>query len=106
MSSDVSQSIKVQVTALEGGPPVYEFALNPAGGEPHWAPDSKAIQYSLDQNGVSNIWEQRLTGGPPRQITHFKSAHIFDFDWSPDGRRLALTRGSVGRDVVLIRDFR
>ena len=106
MSSDVSQSIKVQVTALEGGPPVYEFAFNPVGGEPHWAPDSKAIQYSLDQNGVSNIWEQRLTGGPPRQITHFKSARIFDFDWSPDGRRLALTRGSVGRDVVLIRDFR
>jgi Tol biopolymer transport system component len=44
----------------------------------------------LTRNGVSNIWQQKLTGGPPKQITNFESGQIFDFDWSRDGRQLAL----------------
>jgi len=31
---------------------------------------------------------------------------IFDFAWSPDGKQLALTRGSQSSDVILISDFR
>ena len=70
------------------------------------APDGKAVEYVLTQEGVSNIWEQQLRGGPPKQITNFKSGLIFAFDWSWDGKQLALTRGSENSDVILISNFR
>ncbi len=56
--------------------------------------------------GVSNLWIQPLDGGPARQITDFKEGVIFSYDWSADGKRIYLSRGSETRDVVLIRDFR
>jgi len=39
-------------------------------------------------------------------LTDFKSDQIFSFEWSRDGKQLALTRGTESSDVVLIRDFR
>ena len=38
---------------------------------PDWAPDESGLDYVVTRNGVSNIWRQPLTGGPPVQITHF-----------------------------------
>ena len=70
------------------------------------AVNRRSANLVLTQNGVSNIWEQRLTGGPPKQVTHFDSGEIFDFEWSRDGRQLALTRGSESSDVILISNFR
>ena len=38
------------------------------------------------------------------QLTGFKSEFIRDFDYSYDGKRLAIIRGHRESDVVLIRD--
>ena len=73
---------------------------------PHWAAGGDAIDYVLTHNGVSNIWRRNLVGGAPKQITNFESGQIFDFDWSRDGKRLALTRGSESSDVIMLRNFR
>jgi hypothetical protein len=51
-----------------------------------WSPDSKAFQYVLVREGVGNLWEQPLKGGPARQLTHFKASWIMDFAWSLDGQ--------------------
>ncbi|MEJ2010505.1 MAG: hypothetical protein P8Z30_20520 [Acidobacteriota bacterium] len=53
---------------------------------------------------MSNIVAQSISGGAPRQSTHYKSGLIFDFDVSRDGQ-LAIARGTQSRDVVLIRKF-
>jgi hypothetical protein len=76
------------------------------GRRTRWAPGGEAIDYVLTRNGVSNIWRQKLAGGSPKQITNFESGQIFDFDWSHDGRQLALTRGIESSDVILINNFR
>jgi hypothetical protein len=39
-------------------------------------------------------------------LTDFKTDHIFFFDWSRDGRQLALARGTRASDVVLINDLK
>ena len=62
--------------------------------------------YIDTRGGVSNIWMQPLDGGPPRQVTDFKSDRIFGFEWSRDGKQLALARGTESSDVVLISGFR
>ena len=76
-----------------------------AGGS-RWAPGGEAIDCVLTRNGVSNIWRQNLAGGAPKQVTKFEWGQIFNFEWSRDGRQLALTRGRESSDVILIRNFR
>ena len=61
---------------------------------------------SSDLGGTSNIWKQPLDGGPATQLTDFKTDRIFWFDWSRDGKQLALVRGTVSSDVVLISDIK
>ena len=68
----------------------------------HWSPDGRALVYINTLGGVSNLWSQPLEGGSPRQITNFKSDRILTFAYSPDGRQLALARGSHTSDAVLI----
>ncbi|MGD0008590.1 MAG: protein kinase [Terriglobia bacterium] len=105
-SSAASKPNQMKVIPFGGGTPIYQLDWPAAAGAPRWAPDGKAIQYVLTREGVSNIWQQKLAGGPPIQITNFKSGRIFDFDWSRDGKQLALTRGSENSDVILISNFR
>ena len=66
-----------------------------------WSPDGRSIHYVDTRGGVSNIWALPLAGGPARQVTNFKSERIFFFDWTPDGRTLVLSRGTVTTDAVL-----
>ena len=72
------------------------------GTLPVWAPDESGLDYVVTRNGVSNIWRQPLTGGPPVQITDFSTGKIFSFAWSPDGRWLSLASGVNRSDVVLM----
>jgi hypothetical protein len=105
---------QLNLIPFDGGAPLYHFDWPVAGdprwaaldGEPRWAPGGEAVDYVVTQNGVSNIWRKKLSGGPPKQITNFESGLIFDFAWSHDGRQLAMTRGSESSDVVLISNFR
>jgi Tol biopolymer transport system component len=71
-----------------------------------WSPDGKSLQSLVTRDGITNIWEQPLAGGKPKQLTKFTSGLMFDFNWFPDGKQLLLTRGDVSRDVVLLSNFR
>ena len=71
-----------------------------------WTPDGRAISFIEVREGVSNIWSQSLAGGPPKQITKFKTGIIFTHTWSRDGKMLVLSRGDVTSDAVLISNFR
>jgi serine/threonine protein kinase len=73
-----------------------------ADSQAQWSPDGRSVQYVDTRDGVSNIWNLSLTGGPATPLTHFKSDRIFAFAWSRDGKRLALSRGAVASDAVLI----
>jgi len=97
---------KLAVIPAAGGAPVYVF-VRPIGGQKlHWSPDQKSLQYLLTRRGATNVWEQPLSGGPPRPVTDFTSGHIFDFAWSRDGKQLLLAKGEETSDVLLINNFR
>ena len=105
-SASASRPTQLKVIPFDGGAPLYQFDWPALAGEPRWAPGGEAVDHVLNRNGVSNIWRQKLGGGPPTQITNFESGLILNFDWSHDGRYLALTRGSESSDVILISNFR
>jgi hypothetical protein len=97
--------VELAVLSSKGGPPIKEFRVPGSLGHIRWSPRGDALQYLQTQDGATNLWEQRLEGGKPKQLTHFRVGQIFDFDWSHDQKRLLMTRGQVTRDVVVIENF-
>ena len=73
-------------------------------GQLRFSPDGKAIVYPIRDKGVDNLWLQPLDGSPGRQFTNFDSLKIYSYQWSLDGKRLALVRGDSPSDVVLIQE--
>jgi Tol biopolymer transport system component len=99
-----TSSLKLAVIPFEGGKPTKTFDISrnvSTWAEIRWTRDGKALMYIDTRGGVSNIWSQPFTGGPPSQLTKFNENRIFRYEWSQDGK-LVLSRGSVTRDVVLI----
>jgi len=93
------------VVPSSGGAPVYTFDADiRAINRVRFTPDGKSLAYVVNEHGVSNLWAVPLGGGQPKQLTDFKSDQIFDFAWSRDGKLLALSRGQVSNDVVLLTD--
>ena len=101
-----SQGWSLAVIAVDGGPPVKNLKVSQNSKIWRWSPDGKGLQYILMKDGASNIWEQPLVGGPPRQLTKFTSGEIFNFNWTLDGKTLLLTRGETTSDVVLLSNLR
>ncbi len=82
-----------------------QLDLNSAGWNLQWAPDGRSLTYILERDSAVNLWSQPLSGGQPHQITHFPD-RIVAYEWSPDGKRFAVTRMTHSREPVLISDFR
>jgi Tol biopolymer transport system component len=102
-------TVKVAVIPFAGGDPVKVLDISYSVSGPaglRWTPDGRALTYIDTTGGVSNIWSLPLDGGKPVQLTEFKTDQIFWFDFSRDGKQLALSRGTQTSDVILIKDFR
>jgi eukaryotic-like serine/threonine-protein kinase len=73
-------------------------------GNLSFAPDGKALVYSIRENGVENLWLQPLDGSPGRPITNFPAELIGVYHWSPDGKSIGMIRSHNESDVVLLRE--
>jgi Tol biopolymer transport system component len=71
-----------------------------------WSPDGNAIHLVVTDGGVDNLWSRPLDGGSPRRLTGFAAGRIRAFAWSPDGTRIALAKGTISRDIILLERFR
>src|SRR5208282_2083948 len=69
-----------------------------------FTPDGKAVLYVGQEKGVDNIWVQPLDGSAGHPVTDFKSEQIWSFSLSPDGKSLAVLRGHLDSDVVLLQE--
>ena len=102
---------RIEIVPFTGGPATKRFDVSPGfvpDNHPvlRWTPDGSALTYVDESNGADNIWSQPVNGGLRKPITNFNSDKISSFDWSRDGKRLAISRGPATTDVVLLRDFR
>jgi Tol biopolymer transport system component len=99
--------LKLGIFSADGGEPIKLIDVNQANlfSGLAWTADGKSVIFSSVQNGIGNLWKQPIDSGPPQQVTNFTSDTIFNFALSPDGKRLALSRGHTTLDIVLIKDF-
>jgi eukaryotic-like serine/threonine-protein kinase len=89
---------------LEFERPRKEWYFSYTTGRIVFSPDGKGIIYPTRNGDTDNLWLQNLDGSPGKQLTDFKSEFIRDFDYSFDGKQLAIIRGHREADVVLLRD--
>jgi Tol biopolymer transport system component len=98
---------KIAVVPFAGGAQIKTF--NPptamGAGLMRWTTDGRALSYLVTRGDVSNIWNLPLDGSAPYPVTDFRSERIYWFDWSRDGR-LALARGVMNRDVLMLSDVK
>ncbi len=100
LSPDFSQPIRF----LDFERPRAEYAVMFGDGPILFTRDGKGIVYPVRDGQTDNLWLQNLDGSPGKQLTDFKSEFIRDFDYSYDGKQLAIIRGHRESDIVLIRD--
>jgi WD40 repeat protein len=95
----------IVLSSLETGQAVKNFEFDPRHqGVLRFSPDGKGFVYPIRDKGVDNLYLQPLDGSLGRQLTNFTSQKIYSYQWSPDGKNLALVRGDSQSDLVLIKD--
>jgi len=100
-----AQRPAISLVSLASGQVLRMFEYDPRRqGQPRFSPDGKGIVYPVREKGVDNLWLQPLNGGPGRQLTNFGTLKIYSYQWSPDGKSLALVRGDSPSDLVLIQN--
>ncbi len=90
---------------FQGGSPVkfFDLPLNaPMPNPVKWSRDGKEIYFVAYQDGVGNLWSLPTSGEAPKQITAFISDRIQSFDWSEDGKSLAVIRGAWTSNMALV----
>ncbi len=101
---------QIVIIPIGGGNPVkifdLDFKIQDRFGKRsiQWSADGRAIDFIRESKSVSNIWEQSVEGGEPLQLTNFTFDVIFNFAFSKDGKKLALSRGAINSDVVSFRN--
>jgi Tol biopolymer transport system component len=78
----------------------------PALGEifnPTWSPDGRAIAFSAQVGGVTDLFTYELEGGKLRQLTDDAFADLHPA-WSPDGRTIAFVTDRFGTSLAQL-DF-
>src|ERR1700694_980348 len=100
-----AQRPNISLVSLDSGELLRTLEYDPRHeGQLRFSPDGKGIVYPVREKGVDNLWLQPLDGGPGRELTNFTSLKIYSYQWSPNGKNLALVRGDSPSDLVLIQN--
>ena len=99
----------IRIVSMQTGAEEWIFkipaTLDPNGDLSTWGPDSRSLVASDLRNGTPNLWKFPLfREAPPEQLTHFDSGVIFTQRFSPDGKFIAISKGSISSDAVLFTD--
>jgi len=96
---------KIIILSPDGGTllKTLSLPLTAPGGFIQWTPDERAIAFNDTRNGSANIWAITLDGkGEAKPLTNFTTEQTLNFDWSPDGKQFAASRGTATSEAVLI----
>ena len=102
-NADVGAPRTISLVPAEGGAARSIFASTAALFAVRWYPAGDALLLTINENRQHNLFRLELTGGPPRQLTHFTRGTVLNAEISPDGRRIAYHRGTAEPDLVLLK---
>src|SRR5690606_14403300 len=84
-------AVIVLVMPTETQLPQFErYVAVRALGAPACSPTGDSFAYLANTTGLPGVWLQPADGGFPRHLTVLGEDRVAAFNWSPDGRRLAM----------------
>jgi serine/threonine protein kinase len=98
------KKLRVGLATMDGSLPISYLDPPPRPTilrDGRWMRGQQTLAYVDTRSGAPNLWTYPLNGKPPQQLTHFISGRIFGISLSPDGAKIAFSRGSINSDVVL-----
>jgi hypothetical protein len=101
--TDTGDSRTIHLMPADGGPARQIFTSTAALSGVRWYPAGDALLLTISEKRQHNLFRLELTGGVPRQLTHFARGTVSNAAISPDGRRIAYHRGTTEPDIVLVK---
>src|SRR5215467_4349124 len=98
--------IMAYILPSAGGPPILSLGVPStldSAGIVNWMADGRGLAGVDDRSGIPNLWSFPFDHSPGKQLTHFTQSEIREFAWSPDGKSIALSRGPIEQNAVLIK---
>ncbi len=71
----------------------------------NFSPDSKAIEFTVNVEDGNQIMRQGFDEKEPKPILQIPKTFIFNFAWSKDGKKMAISQGQQSRDAELLTEF-
>jgi Tol biopolymer transport system component/DNA-binding winged helix-turn-helix (wHTH) protein len=97
---------QIGVMATEPNSEVKLFKIPTARGEVRWSADGKSLDYLENTPESAKIWRMEIAANTePKLLLTIPKSVLYDFVWSPDGKKLVLARGKQESDVMLLKNF-
>jgi len=97
----------ITLLSTAGGPIIKTLSIpasvNPEWPGIRWTVDGSALIYVATSGGVSNLWLRPVNGGPTRQLTQFTDGQIFAFDRSITSGLIVCVRGTLKRELLVLK---
>lgn len=98
-SEERTTQIGVMSADGRGEPRIFDLSMRKPMVQ--WTPDSTGFYYAAGTFNSSALMLQPVNGGPPQKVLELPD-RIFNFAWSLDGKDLAIARGRLLGDAILI----
>jgi len=69
-----------------------------------WSPDGETLTYALPKPAEQILWREARNGSPVALSKRTDSSAVVAFQYSPDGKKIAIAKSTREADVVLIRE--
>ena len=93
------------VVSTENANDIKFFSVKGFGTFARLSADGKFLDHAAVGDGLTKIMRQSVGGGQPKEIFTLPKERIFNFAWSADGKKLAVSRGHQYRDAILLTGF-
>ncbi len=100
-----ASGVEMAIVSIENPADIKHFRIADVPPIRRFSPDSRSIEYVSAPSKTTQIVRQRFDGSPPATIFTAIDGKVFNFAWSKDGKRLALSIGRQNRDAVLLSGF-
>ncbi len=106
IGSDANSKFQLAVISTENPENVEFTEIEPLQQKIQWSNDGKFFDFVAGNVKQSGIMRQSIEkDAKPVQLLNATEASIFNFAWSPSGENLAVSRGQLLRDMVLLTNF-